>query len=261
MLVANLAGSRVEASRDIDRGEDYTCPECHGRVVAKPGRTRTPHFAHAPGAACSMAGESAAHLAAKACLAHQFRQQGYTVTIEATSPLRDRRIDVLVGIPTPAGVRTVAVEVQDSKISVEDIKRRNKADRQAGHVGTLWTFTRRRMTQIVDAAESEQECRVPDDVRYIANRTGGPVHIIDPDNTAMLAVKFQTVVREGGTSEWYDEDGELQWETYPDRVLKSVKTPVLVDGAGFRLRAVAGRYHSPTYQDWTILATSGISGA
>jgi competence CoiA-like predicted nuclease len=168
MLVAqHPSGERVEAARDLAAAA-YTCPLCAGAVTLKPGRVKVAHFAHTPGAICDWARESLRHHVAKRVLADRFRALGYIAELEESHPEVNRRVDVAVTMPT--GHR-VAVEVQDSAISVGEMRRRNRADRRSGFFGTVWVFTSSRAARLLTARE-DHEVRVPDEIRWVQNSTG-----------------------------------------------------------------------------------------
>lgn len=216
MLVATSSrGPRVEASHLLDPGA-FTCPACSGRVFLKRGKVTTPHFAHAPGADCGSAGESARHLAAKRKLADEFRALGYTVELEEPHFAARRRVDVAA---TLSSGHRIAVEVQDSPISVAEAKRRTAADRSEGFVGTLWIFTKHRARHLIEA-DDDDEVRVP-------------------------------VVRSGRSSEWYDPDGELNSVSYPGRTLMATRY-IEKRRVEFALTARATRYAAPGRPDWAV---------
>lgn len=247
MLVAQQpSGARVEAARDL-AADAYTCPLCVGEVILKRGRVKVPHFAHAPGATCDWAGESLRHHLAKRVLADRFRSLGYSVELEEPHLRVDRRVDVAVTVPT--GHR-VAVEVQDSAIGVEEMKRRNRADLHSGFFATAWVFTSSRAARLLSAREGH-EVRIPNEIRWIHNRYGQGVFVIDENAERMWRCHFGGVVRVGESHEWYTEDGELTGVDYPDRTLRSTKTVARAE-VGFALESRPSRYAKPGSPDWTV---------
>jgi hypothetical protein len=252
MLVAETTdGAAVEASLDLAAG-DFRCPACKVPAVFKRGRVKVPHFGHAPGSDCvASEAESVRHLLAKRVLADEFRRLGYAVTFEETYRHGGRRVDVSVDIPVSLDrVERVAVEVQDSPISVDEIKRRMTADRTNGFIGTAWVFTGRRHDLLLPASAGAER-RIPEEMRYLANRFGQGVFLLDAEAFAMSQVFFGTVVRDGSSSEWYSEEGEYMSEDYPDRVLRATKG-VFADRVGFRLTCRPSRYHKPGRPDWAM---------
>lgn len=248
MLVAQRqSGERVEAARGL-AANGYTCPLCGGAVILKRGRVKVAHFAHAPGAICDWARESLHHHLAKRVFADRFRALGYTVELEEPHPEVSRRVDVAVTVPT--GER-VAVEVQDSAISVEEMKRRNHADRRRGFYGTVWVFTSSRAARIL-AAREDHEVRIPNEIRWIHDRYGQGVFVIDENSGRLWRCHFGEIVRHGESREWYTEHGELTGVNYPDQTLRSTKTVSRTE-VGFTLTSRRARYDRPGSADVTVV--------
>lgn len=252
MLIAeNEAGQRIEASLDLTGEAVLHCPLCRHPVIFKRGRVKVPHFAHEPGAECAAAGESIRHMLAKQVLGEEFRDLGYAVTFE--EPYRDggRRIDVSVIVPTVDGnTGRVAVEVQDSPISVEEIKRRMAADRRNGFLGTAWVFTGRRFDLLLPARDGAER-RIPEEMRYLDNRFSQGVFLLDAANRQVWQVFFTSVVRSGTSVEWYEPGGVLEGRDYPGRRLRAVKE-IYAHQVGFRLTCRTTRYHRPGRPDFGI---------
>lgn len=248
MIVAETeAGEQVEATRDLECSRAH-CPMCRAPVVLKRGRVKVPHFAHAAGSACDAAGESLRHLQAKRVLADQFRHLGYAVWLEEAHRDLGRRVDVAVAVPP--GQR-VAVEVQDSPISVDDMKRRHGIDRRIGFAGTVWVFTGRRHDLLLPA-EAGQERRPPEEMRWLNNRYGHGVHVLDAIGGTLWRVRFGSVARAGSSCPCEDGCDTCGYAGgYPGRRLRATKT-VHPDRVGFRLSCAAGRYHKPEQPDWHV---------
>lgn len=241
MLVALNAGAApVEAARDLVDTR-YTCPACAGQVLLKRGRVKIAHFAHVPGAECWSESESVTHLRAKHLLAERFRSQGHHVRLEEIHYQHGRRVDVAV--TTPSGHR-VAVEVQDSAISVEDAKARTRLDRRLGFLGTLWVFTDRRAHALLAVAQPPGsdnyiECRVPKEMLWVDNRFGQGVFVLDVDDAAVWHLRLGSAFEREG----YDEYGDVHY--YQPRTLKHVTcTP-----AEFDLTFLPGRYTN----EWAVV--------
>ena len=157
---------RVEAGKDVAPG-DFQCPECGWPVILKRGRVKVPHLAHQPGSQpYAYGGESVTRMRAKALLARQLRAHGYEVALEEAHPGQQRRVDVAVTLVDRAGAaRRIAVEVQGSAISVDEVKRRTAADRHAGFFATLWVFTLSRLRRARSVLPG-YELRLPEEMRY-----------------------------------------------------------------------------------------------
>jgi hypothetical protein len=180
--------------------------------------------------------------------ADRFRALGYTVELEEPHPEVSRRVDVAVTVPT--GER-VAVEVQDSAISVEEMKRRNHADRRRGFYGTVWVFTSSRAARIL-AAREDHEVRIPNEIRWIHDRYGQGVFVIDENSGRLWRCHFGEIVRHGESREWYTEHGELTGVNYPDQTLRSTKTVSRTE-VGFTLTSRRARYDRPGSADVTVV--------
>ena len=248
VLVAVRAdtGQRTEASRNLP-ADLYVCPVCRSPLVLKRGRVVIAHFAHQAGSIqCEASGESVRHMKAKALLAKRFRQLGYGAALE--EPHLQRRVDVSVTVTDDEGrAWRIAVEVQDSAISVDEIKRRNCADGIAGFFSTLWVFTSNRATG-VRAALPGTELRLPEEMRYLVNRWATPVAVLDVENEHLYLVSTSAAVRYG--SSYVNRDGEEGYSS--DRALRSTRsiTTALSD---FRLTTALGRYSRPGNPDFTAV--------
>lgn len=136
MLVALQEGERIEA-RIAPRDGAFACPNCRRDMVLKRGRLRIAHFAHRPPVDCDWAsGETEAHLQAKARLRDALAARGLRAELEVEVPSLggDRRADLLVRSPRGRGV---AIELQHTPITVEEVARRSAAYSAAG-IAPLW---------------------------------------------------------------------------------------------------------------------------
>jgi competence CoiA-like predicted nuclease len=116
------------------RGFDLVCPECKLPVVLKLGKVVCPHFAHAQKSNCSLESESAEHMMLKQQIYNDARKLGIDADMEVT--VGENRTDVLL----KGKLRRVAVEVQLSAISLDDIWTRMENYRQH-NVEVLWVVT------------------------------------------------------------------------------------------------------------------------
>jgi hypothetical protein len=69
---------------------------------------------------------------------------------------------------SPTAAR-VAVEVQDPAITVDEMKRRIKADKASGFFGTVRVFASARAARLL-GARAGREVRVPTEIRWLENR-------------------------------------------------------------------------------------------
>src|SRR5580700_5998430 len=107
LLSAQFDGKRVtigletpEELRRLSDARALTCPGCGGVVVLHAGAVRAHHFAHLPGAVCSLPvsePETEEHRAGKLLLAEWLRVclPDADVLIEAFLPATNQRADVL----------------------------------------------------------------------------------------------------------------------------------------------------------------------
>jgi hypothetical protein len=214
---------------------------CESPVVLKRGRKVAAHFAHAPNSDCLGAEpESWRHLLAKQVLLEEFRALGWEAHMEIAHPAAGRRVDVGLKVPYPAGLRYIAVEVQDSAIQVDTMKARVAADRRIGYHATAWLFTSHRAAALM-YAQPDHEVRIPDEMLWVDNRYGQGVPIIDPEERAIWVASLGSVHREGESYSWYTEDGDETGVDYPGRTLRKTKTVGRKRGT-FRLRTVPGKF-------------------
>lgn len=139
MLVAIRSEDRERVDAfSAEPSTRYECPNCGRLVRLRNGAVRIRHFAHQPDSSCPYAsGESMGHQRAKIALWRTFQSRGLRcepeVFVQTLSG--DRRADVMVW--SPSGSR-VAIEVQHSSISLEDIHDRTAAYLMTG-IPVLWT--------------------------------------------------------------------------------------------------------------------------
>jgi hypothetical protein len=136
MLIALLNNIRITAA-DAQRGGAFHCPSCNKLLVLKKGRIVIHHFAHKPPLDCHWArGETLAHLEAKRIVHAALTARGVRAELEyslETLP-GDRRADVMAW--SPSG-RMIAIELQHTSISAEEIAERAFAYARAG-AAQMW---------------------------------------------------------------------------------------------------------------------------
>ena len=136
MLVALLNNIRITAAA-AQRGGEFHCPSCGKELVLKKGRVVVHHFAHKPPVLCGWArGETLAHLEAKQLVHAALTARGVKAELEfsvETLP-GDRRADVMAWSPTG---RMIAIELQHTSISAEEIAERAFAYARAG-AAQIW---------------------------------------------------------------------------------------------------------------------------
>ncbi|WP_327002524.1 hypothetical protein OHA72_46595 [Dactylosporangium sp. NBC_01737] len=124
---------------------------------------------------------------AKVLLAQRFREHGHEVALEEPHSGGWRRVDVAVTIQGRNGPVRVAVEVQDSAIAVDELQRRNHADKRAGFFATVWMFTTNRLSRARGSLPGA-ELRLPEEVRYLNRRWHLPVAVLDVQREPQMLV-------------------------------------------------------------------------
>lgn len=214
MLVAALAGGRVEA--DVaERGQVYLCPQCERPVTLKRGQIRIAHFAHKPPTDCSWAqGETLAHLEAKKRICGAFASRGLRAEVEYVVPSLPsyRRADVMIW--SPSNVR-VAVELQHTSISIDEIEKRAFSYARAG-VAQVWVpflrpFIWREAEQLEAGKDGDFFIR-----KYPARPFERWVHefhcpdfwFYDPSARVLWRGRFEDHYLWVNESRWYNDSGE-----------------------------------------------------
>jgi hypothetical protein len=137
VLVALCEGLRIEAEH-AERGRRFICPQCARAVILKRGRKVVAHFAHKPPVNCIWAkGETRAHLEAKRLIKDTLIARGLRAEVEYIVPAlpNDRRADVMTWRPRDDG--RVAIELQHTTISLDNIEERAFAYAREG-IAQAW---------------------------------------------------------------------------------------------------------------------------
>jgi competence protein CoiA len=134
MLTA-LVGDQCVLARDVEKGEGpYTCPDkdCpEPDLILRKGEVVTHHFAHRRLSSCSMGGESIEHAECKQAIYDGLRAHGLDCYLE--KGLEGCRPDILM----EGKHNRVAIEVQISRLTIEEITRRTAHYAELG-IYVLW---------------------------------------------------------------------------------------------------------------------------
>ena len=150
-LLSALAGTRrvtiglesPDALRRLSDLRALTCPGCNAPVILHAGTVRAHHFAHLPGAVCSLPQtepETEEHRAGKLLLARWLRERlpDSEVIVEAFVPETGQRADVLAQLQAEGGKpRRIALEYQCANLTAREWRRRHTLYREAG-MEDLW---------------------------------------------------------------------------------------------------------------------------
>lgn len=170
---------------------------------------------------------------------------------------RRRRADLLV----EDGVRPrFTVEIQDSPISVDEMKARERLDRAAGCAATCWIFTERRISPLVFEPPPwparRVEARIPGELRWRWHVTHLPVLCLHVERRRLYGLHLGSVVR--GTTAWVDAGGNPR--ITPARRLRSRST-VLTEPLSFVPELGRGRYGGPVVTfERPALTSNGHAG-
>jgi hypothetical protein len=146
LLVAHHGNVRVtigldapETLRGLSDARSLTCPGCRGTVILHAGTVRVHHFAHLPGAVCTLPvsePETEEHRAGKLLLAEWLRASlpDADVLIEAFLPATGQRADVLAVLPDHS---RIALEYQCAQLTAREWRRRHRQYRDAA-ICDLW---------------------------------------------------------------------------------------------------------------------------
>lgn len=130
-MTANTKNGRVVAldlNRFNDKREDYYfCPFCKSELVLKAGDVKIHHFAHKVKSDCIMHGESQKHLEGKT----------FFYNLDDTPAEFEKRVENRIG---DVVLGKTVIEIQNSNISVEEIRDRFNDWNKAGY-SMMWILT------------------------------------------------------------------------------------------------------------------------
>lgn len=140
MLVASDKTHERKSAWLVDRSDGpFYCPECSEEVVLKKGKIKIPHFAHRACVDCVYSvNESQKHLMVKRAIYESLKTRLGCTKCELERSLNGVRPDISLYINNIP----VAIEVQNSSISINEIYRRTKQYALLG-VYLLWVLPTR----------------------------------------------------------------------------------------------------------------------
>jgi len=122
-------------ARDTQKSQGpFICPRCFAEVILHKGKIKVHHFSHKPPIFCNRGeGESAQHMAAKLAIYDALRTEPNVTGLELEKDFRISVADVFAFISNVP----VALEIQRSSLSVNEITQRTENYRQLG-IAVLW---------------------------------------------------------------------------------------------------------------------------
>lgn len=199
-----LCGIRVQdnvkvfASNSDKAQGPFLCPGCKHELVLRKGRIKVHHFAHMPPYHCQRGeGESDAHRKCKESIYKTLSQYNHVTSLDVEADFGTVIADiycVINNIP-------VAIEIQRSTLSVNEITKRTAAYEKLGiHVLWLALFNKKLGEERYSPKAWEKWCHATYFGRvyyWIADSTIAPVHFAE----------YKSYVE---SSSWYNEYGEEQ---------------------------------------------------
>jgi competence protein CoiA len=132
--IVTASGIKMEADYVTKASGPFACPKCGDEVILRRGAVKVAHFAHKPPVTCDYGtGETEQHRILKKGIAETLRNQG-AVNVELEKRLENQIADVYCETATG---QKVAIEVQISKLSLDQIANRTFAYQRQG-VYVLW---------------------------------------------------------------------------------------------------------------------------
>lgn len=155
-----------EALRQLSDARALTCPGCGAPVVLRAGSVRAHHFAHLPGAVCSLPQtepETEEHRAGKLLIARWLRERlpEAEIVVEAYLPETGQRADIFAIAPASGRkARRIALEYQCANLSAHEWRRRHRLYREAG-IEDLWLLGGSRLFWEIPAKAPISETGLP----------------------------------------------------------------------------------------------------
>lgn len=229
MLVAeNVDGVRRPAFEAEKDECPFTCPICKKNVVLKKGSIREHHYAHEPDANCEYGkGESQLHYKVKRALYLALKEHPNCQKCELERVLKGVRPDVSLVI----NKAYVAIEVQKSNISIEDVERRIRAYSALG-IHSIW---------ILPVSSPKTIMHAEDDV-YRSKNWERHLHQLHRNrlyywhsDALVMPYHYGAFYTYKAPKEWYDEYGNVQYggDTWEEK--KALKKPIRFPGKPLHL--------------------------
>ena len=211
--IRNTDNTKVFANASEKSEGPFSCPGCKGELVLRKGKIKIHHFAHKPPYNCNRGeGETEAHRKCKESIYRSLSNRGNVSYLDVEADFGSVVADVYAVINNVP----VAIEVQRSKLSVNEITRRTSEYNRLG-INVLWLalFNEKLNNDKYSPSAWEKWCHAVYFGRvyyWLADLTVVPVHFSD----------YQLYVEE---SNWYESGGYERTEGGYYRTSKRYKTP------------------------------------
>jgi len=181
----------------------FKCPECNRPTILKKGKVKEHHFAHVPPFSCHYgSGESQVHYKCKREIYEALLKNNRCVSCEIEKRLNGVRPDVFASISGAP----IAIEVQKSDISTDEIVRRTSIYKNLG-IFVLWLIPAKQPKLLWRDEDDIHVCRPKEWEKYLHSMYLGRVYYWHSDLlvTPYHFEKYQTYV---DSREWYDSYGD-----------------------------------------------------
>ncbi|MBM4300778.1 MAG: competence protein CoiA [Deltaproteobacteria bacterium] len=199
----------------------FYCPECKGALILKKGRVREHHFAHRPPFTCQYSsGESEIHYRAKRELFTALSAHPLCKKCELERSLKGVRPDISLYIEN----HPVAIEIQRSSVTVDDIIKKAEAYNRLGTY-LLYLFPESGPNLTWRDNEQEYVCRPNQWEKFLHSMFFGRVYYwvgglqVRPYHFSEFKIWVEP-------RWWYDEDGDSHYGGDYDKKSKLMKMPI-----------------------------------
>lgn len=212
--IRNSDKKKVFASASIKAEGPFSCPGCRNELILRKGKIKIHHFAHKPPYSCSLGeGETDAH---RKCKENIYRCLSGRANVSCLD-MEANFNSVVADIYAVINGYKVAIEVQKSKISVNEIERRTIEYEKLG-INILWLslLNKKLNEDMYSPSAFEKWCHAVYFGRvyyWLSDLIVIPFHFAE----------YQLYVEE---STWYESDGYERSEGGYYRTSKRYRTPV-----------------------------------
>lgn len=216
--IREIDNQKVLASQSEKQHGPFLCPQCRQQLTLRKGHIKLHHFAHKPPVTCSHGeGETEEHRKCKFGIYTSLSKNPHVTDLELEKSFGSVIADVYCRIND----EPVAIEVQRSKLSVNDITQRTKEYAKLG-IYVLWVglYNTRIEKAFVDKKLSPNAWEKWCHAAYF-----GRVYYWYQDDW-LIPVHFAEHKLYVKYSEWYDYSGSLQSAGGFERATKRFRTPI-----------------------------------